>query len=58
MYAATALELEGVSGIYLNNCYYCETSKLGQSETLAKDLWDISLKMIRAKMGDNELPDY
>ncbi|XP_026469907.1 WW domain-containing oxidoreductase-like [Ctenocephalides felis] len=58
VYAATALELEGVSGIYLNNCYYCETSKLGQSDTLAKELWDLSIKMIREKMGDQELPDY
>jgi WW domain-containing oxidoreductase len=47
VYCATAPELTGLTGIYFNNCYICEPSKLSQKENLAKELWDISEKLIK-----------
>ncbi|KAG5667716.1 hypothetical protein PVAND_015687 [Polypedilum vanderplanki] len=46
VYCATAQELTGLTGIYFNNCYICEPSKLSQDENLAKELWNLSEKMI------------
>jgi WW domain-containing oxidoreductase len=46
VYCATAPELTGLTGIYFNNCYICEPSKLSQSPEMAKELWTISQKMI------------
>jgi len=46
IYCATVAELEGLTGVYFNNCYICEPSKLSQNEGMAKDLWKLSLEMI------------
>lgn len=46
VYCATAPELTGLTGIYFNNCYICEPSKLSQSEELARELWNLSHTMI------------
>lgn len=46
VFCATASELTGLTGVYFNNCYICEPSKLSQNEELAKELWILSQKMI------------
>lgn len=46
VYCATAPELTGLTGMYFNNCYICEPSKLSQMEELARDLWKLSEEMI------------
>lgn len=46
IYAATAPELTGLTGLYFNNCYICETGKKGQSDHLSERLWEISEKII------------
>lgn len=50
IYCATAHELTGLSGVYFNNCYVCEPSKLSQKEILSVELWDLSQKMINDAM--------
>lgn len=47
VYCATVAELQGLTGVYFNNCYICEPSKLSQNQDMAKELWDLSLTMIR-----------
>lgn len=46
VYCATTAELTGLTGVYFNNCYICEPSKLSQDEQLAKDLWNLSQSMV------------
>lgn len=46
IYCATAPELTGLSGLYFNNCYICETSKKAQSDYLGERLWEISEEVI------------
>jgi len=50
IYCATAHELTGLSGVYFNNCYVCEPSKLSQKENLSVELWELSQKMINDTM--------
>ena len=52
VYCATAQELTGLTGVYFNNCYICEPSKLSQNEELAKELWDLSQEMIERHLSD------
>lgn len=47
VYCATAPELSHMTGIYFNNCYICEPSKLSQSPQMAQELWDLSESMIK-----------
>lgn len=46
IYCATASELVGLTGMYFNNCFICEPSKLSQNEDLAKELWALSTQMV------------
>lgn len=46
VYCAIAPELTGLTGIYFNNCFICEPTKLSQSEELAKELWSLSQKLV------------
>lgn len=46
VYCATAYELEGVGGMYFNNCFRCKPSKSADDEDLAKLLWELSESMI------------
>jgi WW domain-containing oxidoreductase len=46
IYCAVADELKGLSGLYFNNCYICQSSKLSLNENLATELWDISHEII------------
>ncbi|TDG53540.1 hypothetical protein AWZ03_000355 [Drosophila navojoa] len=47
IYCATANELTGLSGLYFNNCYFCEPSKLSRKEALQKQLWTLSERLIQ-----------
>lgn len=47
IYCATAEELTGLTGLYFNNCYICETSKKGQSDYMGERLWAISEEIIK-----------
>lgn len=53
VYCATVPELEGVSGLYFNNCYQCVPSKAAQDPELAKKLWDISCDMIKSRIPEH-----
>lgn len=46
VYCATANELTGLSGLYYNNCFFCEPSKLSQSSTLQQQLWQLSEHLV------------
>lgn len=47
IYSATAPELTGLTGLYFNNCYICETTKKAQSDYLCQRLWEISEEVIQ-----------
>jgi len=42
VFCATATELTGLTGLYFNNCFFCEPSKLGQDDQLSEELWTLS----------------
>ncbi|XP_030555233.1 WW domain-containing oxidoreductase [Drosophila novamexicana] len=46
IYCATANELTGLSGLYFNNCYFCEPSKLSKCAALQQQLWALSERLI------------
>lgn len=46
VYCATANELTGLSGLYYNNCFFCEPSKLSQSTALQQQLWQLSEHLV------------
>ncbi|ALC39367.1 Wwox, partial [Drosophila busckii] len=47
VYCATAHELTGLSGMYFNNCFFCEPSKLSKSAGLQQQLWELSEQLIK-----------
>ncbi|XP_078475555.1 WW domain-containing oxidoreductase isoform X3 [Lampetra planeri] len=51
VYCATAPELQGASGMYFNNCCRCLPSAAAQSEELARDLWELSERIVSERMG-------
>ncbi|XP_075974265.1 WW domain-containing oxidoreductase [Anticarsia gemmatalis] len=58
IYAATAAELEGVTGLYFNNCFYCEESALARDKDIAHEVFAMSLKMIAERMGTENIQKY
>ncbi|CAB3223181.1 unnamed protein product [Arctia plantaginis] len=58
IYAATASELEGVTGLYFNNCFYCEESALARDRDIALEVFGMSLKMIAERMGTEHIQKY
>lgn len=46
IFCATAPELTGITGYYINNCYRCEESEAAKSDELSYLLWRISEEMI------------
>jgi WW domain-containing oxidoreductase len=52
IYCATANELTGLTGLYFNNNFVCEPSKLAQNEVLARNLWNESEKLIEIILKD------
>lgn len=51
VFCATALELNGTTGVYFNNCFRCEEGKMAQNDEMAAKLWRISCEMIGDVMG-------
>ncbi|CAH1270807.1 WWOX [Branchiostoma lanceolatum] len=49
VYCGTARELEGIGGMYFNNCCRCIPSPDGQNERAAVELWEISERMLTAR---------
>lgn len=58
VYVATAMELEGVTGLYFNNCFYCEESSLARDKDIANEVFAISLKMVEDKIGPDNIEKY
>ncbi|CAH0714584.1 unnamed protein product, partial [Brenthis ino] len=58
VYVATASELEGVTGLYFNNCFYCEESRLAQDKDIINEVFAISLDMIEERMGSDNIEKY
>lgn len=58
VYVATASELEGVTGLYFNNCFYCEESQLAKDQDIAKGVFSISLRMIEEAVGPDRITKY
>ncbi|XP_058011150.1 WW domain-containing oxidoreductase isoform X4 [Ahaetulla prasina] len=51
VYCAVAAELEGLGGMYFNNCCRCLPSQQAQNGTDAAALWDLSEKLIQERIG-------
>lgn len=58
MYVATAAELEGVTGLYFNNCFYCEESAMCRDKEIANEVFAMSLKMIEQRVGADNIKKY
>jgi len=55
IHLAISEEVEGMSGLYWNNCQIAKPSKLGGNPDLAKALWDISAKIVKLRPNENHL---
>ncbi|XP_066570153.1 WW domain-containing oxidoreductase [Amia ocellicauda] len=55
VYCAVADELEGLGGMYFNNCFRCLPSQEAQSETTAASLWQLSERLIQERVGRQSL---
>uniref|UniRef100_A0AAY4BKD6 WW domain-containing oxidoreductase n=1 Tax=Denticeps clupeoides TaxID=299321 RepID=A0AAY4BKD6_9TELE len=49
VYCAAAPELEGLGGMYFNNCFRCLPSPEAQSESSALSLWELSERLVRER---------
>ncbi|XP_054719522.1 WW domain-containing oxidoreductase-like [Uloborus diversus] len=56
VYCAAAHDLDGVGGMYFNNCCRCKPSSASDDPVLAKRLWEISEAMIARVMEKKEGP--
>uniref|UniRef100_A0A8C5NJX3 WW domain-containing oxidoreductase n=1 Tax=Junco hyemalis TaxID=40217 RepID=A0A8C5NJX3_JUNHY len=51
VYCATAAELEGLGGMYFNNCCRCLPSQQAQDSATAAALWELSHRLIQERAG-------
>ncbi|XP_044289952.1 WW domain-containing oxidoreductase isoform X1 [Varanus komodoensis] len=51
VYCAVAPELEGLGGMYFNNCCRCLPSQEAQNEAAAAALWELSEKLVQGRAG-------
>ncbi|KAL0881099.1 hypothetical protein ABMA27_002222 [Loxostege sticticalis] len=58
VYVATDSDLEGVTGLYFNNCFYCQESELARDRDIASEVFSISLKMIQQRVGAEHIQKY
>ncbi|XP_045495207.1 WW domain-containing oxidoreductase-like [Colias croceus] len=58
VYVATASELIGVTGLYFNNCFYCEESALARDKEISNEVFSLSLKLIKDRMGLDDIKKY
>jgi len=54
IYCATANELTGLSGLYFNNCFFCEPSQLSKSASLQQQLWQLSENLISELLEEEQ----
>lgn len=57
MHAATSPELENEGGVYISNAQVQNPSKVAESLTLQKYLWDLSQDCINLKQMKRTLSD-
>lgn len=58
VYTAVAGELDNVTGLYFNNCFYCAPSELSRDEDLAWEVFTLSLRIIEERMGQDSVKKY
>ncbi|XP_049868399.1 WW domain-containing oxidoreductase [Pectinophora gossypiella] len=58
VYVATAPELDGVTGLYFNNCFYCEESALAQDDDIMEEVFAMSLRLIADRVGTDGIQKY
>ncbi|KAL4713346.1 hypothetical protein ACJJTC_006814 [Scirpophaga incertulas] len=58
VYVATYWDLENVTGLYFNNCFYCEPSALASNKEIGAEIFRISLNMIETRMGGDLIQKY
>ncbi|MEQ2162225.1 hypothetical protein GOODEAATRI_017658 [Goodea atripinnis] len=46
VYCAVAPELEGLGGMYFNNCFRCQPSNQAQDPSNAASLWELSERLV------------
>lgn len=46
VYCAVAPELEGLGGMYFNNCFRCLPSAQAQDQSAAAALWELSEQLV------------
>ncbi|KAG8012578.1 WW domain-containing oxidoreductase, partial [Nibea albiflora] len=46
VYCAIAPELEGLGGMYFNNCFRCLPSIQAQDQSSAASLWELSERLV------------
>lgn len=46
VYCAVAPELEGLGGMYFNNCFRCQSSNQAQDLSSAAGLWELSERLV------------
>uniref|UniRef100_A0A803VA26 WW domain containing oxidoreductase n=1 Tax=Ficedula albicollis TaxID=59894 RepID=A0A803VA26_FICAL len=51
VYCGTAAELEGLGGMYFNNCCRCLPSQQAQGDATATALWELSERLIQERIG-------
>ncbi|KAL6474408.1 hypothetical protein MHYP_G00179690 [Metynnis hypsauchen] len=49
VYCAVAPELEGLGGMYFNNCFRCLPSPQAQDLSTALSLWELSERLIQER---------
>ncbi|RZF33091.1 hypothetical protein LSTR_LSTR009820 [Laodelphax striatellus] len=53
VYCATANELGGITGLYVNNCFPCKPSEAASNAELSGKLWTLSCDVIKRILPDN-----
>ncbi|XP_055683892.1 WW domain-containing oxidoreductase [Lutzomyia longipalpis] len=54
IFCLVAPELTGLTGIYFNNCFFCEPSQLSQNDQMSEKVWELSEKMIEQIIHQNQ----
>ncbi|KAI5627106.1 WW domain-containing oxidoreductase, partial [Silurus asotus] len=49
VYCAVAPELEGLGGMYFNNCFRCVPSTQSQDPSSALSLWELSERLVQER---------
>lgn len=53
VYCATANELGGITGLYVNNCFPCKPSEAASNSELSGKLWTLSCDIIKRILPEN-----